>query len=225
MSADDELEEQERIDRYIANQLSQTERQQFEAKLQKESSLVMKVESTRQLMRMIQTANAEKRAQETLQKLYQQQPVVRKRLPVIFRWTMGVAAACAIMFLYLATAPADLPSIIEDDLLVVKNSDSAVISPDTSTYYLLLAGQQALRGKDYLQAASKLETVLKAKDLRSYFREAAEWALLTAYLYSDQPRRAEIVYYRLQHIDNPEYEIGILEQCKIYVQIQVRKWL
>ncbi|GAB3991965.1 hypothetical protein GCM10028807_23740 [Spirosoma daeguense] len=222
MNPDDELEEQEWIDRYIANQLSETERQQFEEKLQEDSSLVMKVESTRQLMRMIRTANAEKRAQETLRKLYQQQPAVSKRLPVVYRWMMGAAAACIIMLLYLANTKAELP-IIEDDLLVVKNADSTT-SHDSSTYHLLMAGQKALQSGNYLQAANKLEMVLKTKDMRSYFREAAEWSLLAAYLYSNQPRRAEIVYHRLRQIDNPEYEIGMLERCKIYIQIQVRKW-
>lgn len=224
MIPDDELDELDRIERYLADQLSATEKNQFEDKLHHDPSFAMKVESTRQLMRMIQTANAEKRAQDTLRKLYQQRPVIARQLPVYYRWALGAIAACLAGLLYLAFSTVQLP-IVEDDLLVVKNPSNLDKRTEATAYSRLLAGQQALKNENYLQAASHMEAVLKSNDMRSYYQEAAGWSLTVAYLYSNQPHRAETTYQQLRQIDNREYHVSWVERWKIYVQIRLRtRW-
>ena len=224
MIPDDELHEQEQIEQYLLNRLPQLEKEQIETKLRQDSSFAMKVESTRQLMRLIQTANAEKRVQDTLRHLYRQKPALVPPLSVAYRWAAGAVAACLAVFVYLTYSTVQLP-IIEDDLLVVKNSANANKPGEETVYNRLLAGQEAIKRKNYIVAENNLEAVLKTNDMRPYYREAAQWSLTVAYLYSDQPRKAEGMYQQLREIDNPEYEVGWVEQFKTYVQIQVRKWL
>ena len=224
MKEDDAITELELIERYLAEKLTGSEKEKVETKISTEPEFASKLEDLRQIKQLLRTATVQQRARTELRDIF-----LESRTPKWYSsrrlWLSTVAAAALIgVVMYFGTAPVTLPSIT-DDLLTIRNETPMVNESrgDVTTYDQLLAGQKAIENRNYLMAIDYLEKVEREKDLRSYFREAAQWYLVVAFLNSDQPKSAERYYDSLRRLDNPEYPVDWVERCKLYVQIQRRK--
>ncbi|MGV3560276.1 MAG: hypothetical protein ACO1O2_19100 [Larkinella arboricola] len=224
MIPDDEMDELDRIERYLSNQLNPQEQIQFEQQLHQNAELRTNVEHLRQVKERLRTAHIEQRARTTLQQLYRENRKRKTRLSY-FWWMGGSAlAACFAGLLYLLFVPVRF-SGPEEDLLQFRNERSVSgISADTSTVYnRLLSGQLAFQRRDYQQTITDLNVVEKTPNLRPYYREAAQWYLTAAYLYTNQPQLAEPYYHKLQQLDQPVYPVSLIERYSLYVKLQWRK--
>jgi hypothetical protein len=224
MDGENEMDELETIERYLARKLAVKEQQVVEEKIRHDPNFAMKVENLRHITRLLHTAQVEQRAKTALNSLYQQNRIRERRFLYQYRIGVGVVATCLLCLVYLALAPVNLPAIT-DDLYTVHGStlpDSESTKPK-SVYAQLQTGQKALQNENYLLAINYLEKIQQVKDLRPYFREAVQWNLVLAYIKSNQPRNAERIYQSLQQLDNPEYPVDWTERYKLYVQIQRRK--
>ncbi|GAB3926028.1 anti-sigma factor family protein [Larkinella terrae] len=226
MTSDNDMNEMDQIEAYLAGRLAPAERQQVEEKIQSDSGFSKKVESMRQVTQLLRRADIQQRTQVTLQNLYRQRRQRSRRLTYWYGSGLTTLAACLAFAFYLAFTDVHLP-VIEDDLLIVRGREmeERALTSEQSAYGSLLAGQQALKQGNYLKATNYLEKTLRFTDLRPYYREAAQWYLVLAYLYSDQPRRAEGYYQQLQTTDQPQYVVNSIDRWKVYVQIQRQKLL
>lgn len=215
------MDELDRIERYLSNQLSPHEQIQFEKQLQEDPELALNVKRLQLVSQQLRTAHIEQRAQNTLQQLYRQNRTRTIRL-TYFGWASGgLLAACLAGLIYLLFIPIQLPELGDDLLRDRAASTVDTLSSDSSSVYAqLLAGQRAYQRGAYGQAIVALERVVATPDVRPYYREAAQWYLVAAYLSDGQPQRAEQYYHNLQQLKNPVYPIGTIDRLAIYAQLQ-----
>ena len=118
MDEENEMEELETIERYLARQLTLREQQVLEDKIRNDPNYAMKVENLRQITRLLHTAQVEQRAKMALNRLYQQERARERRFFYQYRIGLGVAVSCLVGLLYLSLATVHLP-VITDDLYTV----------------------------------------------------------------------------------------------------------
>ncbi len=218
---------QQQIDRYVRGHMDSGEREAFEQELATDQALMQKVQATREALLLLRTAAVQRVALAELEKHYKGvpydipvTPLRPERTRRLAFWS--AAASCIALLLYFSLAPVHLTPI-EDDLLLIRGTETT--AGTSSIYALLLEGQEALQNKNYLGAAQRFESVLRADDLRDYYRQAAQWHLVLAYRHSGQPRKARIVMRELSDQDHQEYPIDFIERWKLYVQVYAFGWL
>lgn len=214
----EKIEEQEWIERYLRNQMTAIERTHFEAELQKDANLMIDMEQQKDAYAMMQRAFLEMQVVNTVKQLQARQ---RRRTKIIVasRYLAGLAAACITLFIYFSLSPAQFTTA-ENDFTVVRGANTTTMSPQQKIVFeQFFEGQAHIAEGQYLLAVRNFETVLQSEDIRPYFREAAQWHLIVAYLKSGDFARADHLYQRFVHCTDCEYEVGFINRLKIKCQI------
>ncbi len=124
---------------------------------------------------------------------------------------------------YFSFAPVKLPGA-ENDFNATRSPGNTVPDKQRIAFQRFFDGQAHLAEGLNLLAVQDSEQVLRATDIRPYFREAAQWHLAVAYLKSGQPRRAAHVLNALTDCIDCEYPVSTLDRWKLRWQIQWAEW-
>lgn len=212
------------IDRYISEEMDSRERMLFEAALLEDYKLASQLEEQIYMRSVLEEVFIEERLRaqiKALQKEEKTQVFVRKLLKYS-------AVACVVLvacFSFLLNSLPVFPDS-ENDFTVIRGADESVMRPDRRIVFdRFFAGQAHIAEGQYAAAVRDFELVLQEQDLRSYFREAAEWHLIVAYLKSGSLNKAGQLYQRFSNCKNCEYEVSRMNRWKIWLQIQYSRAL
>ena len=135
---------------------------------------------------------------------------------------IGGIAACLAFLLYLSFGSIQLPPT-DYDLQVMRDTDP--IQMDTVqkvAFDAFFTGQAGMAEGKFNEATQHFEQVLKATQIRPYFREAAEWHLVVSCFKSGQYVKSEKYLTQLEACDACEYEVGRVEKWKVKWQLYWR---
>lgn len=217
----DKTEEQEWIERYLNGNMSSEEIVFFENELQKDPDLILHMENLKNINQLMQEAFLQEQALTIIRQLQSDDRISKKSITV-FR-IMGMVAAASISFLaYLIFSMPQFPDS-ENDFTVVRSTNTTTMAPaQRQIFDQFFEGQAHIVEGQYVLAVHNFENVLQYNDLRPYFREAAEWHLIVAYLKSGDLSRATNLYNRFDNCLDCEYHVGSLNRWKIWWQIQIQ---
>lgn len=224
-----QLEEWEWIERYWSGQLSATEQAFFEQMMQEDDRLAQEANDLHFGVLAVNEARIEANARQTLSRL--QQAGRRRRQGLIWWGTAAgaLAAACVAFVCYLAYAPVALP-LRESDPGVLRDfwgqyradSTDQLSLRQKQTFDLFFEGQAYLAEGQPRRAAKRFERVLTVREIRPYFREAAQWHLVICYLKTARPDKARELYNQLGQTE--DYEMSRLERWKVWWHLQRLTW-
>jgi tetratricopeptide (TPR) repeat protein len=212
------------IDQYLSNEMSHQEQKLFEAAILEDYALASQLDeqiSARNLLTKIFREEHLRAEIRGFQLQERKQTLLRK----IWKYS---AAACVLIvtgsFFLLSTLPVFPDS--ENDFTVIRGADESVMRPDRKIVFdRFFAGQAHIAEGQYALAVKNFEMVLEEDDLRPYFREAAEWHLVVAYLKSGGLSQASELYDRFSNCSDCEYDVSRINRWKIWLQIQYSKAL
>lgn len=212
------------IDRYLSNEMSDPEQKHFEAAILEDYVLASQLDeqiSARNLLTKIFREEHLRAEIRGFQLQERKQTLLRK----VWRYT---AAACVLIvtgsFFLLTSLPVFPDS--ENDFTVIRGTDESIMRPDRKIVFdRFFAGQAHIAEGQYGLAVKNFEMVLEENDLRPYFREAAEWHLVVAYLKSGELSQAAELYDRFSNCSDCEYEVSRVNRWKIWLQIQYSRAL
>lgn len=207
------------MDKYLSDELSPEERVFFEAVLLEDDSLAAQLEEQIQARNMLAKIFQEERLREEIRKFGRQENrrILRRN---ILKYS---SAACLVVFLGIFFLLNSLPVFpdSENDFTVVRGADESVMRSDRRMVFdSFFSGQAHIAEGEYALAATNFEQVLQEEDLRPYFREAAEWHLLVAYLKSGKLNKANELYSKFASCTDCEYEVSSINRWKIWLQIK-----
>ncbi|SEI49811.1 hypothetical protein SAMN05216327_10243 [Dyadobacter sp. SG02] len=218
----DREEEQAWIERYALGKMPPEEMRFFENELVNDPDLTHKMNEIKTLHRVMQEAFLQEQALETLRKL-QSRSRIKRRSVTMVRYIGFAAAACVAFMAYLSFSMPRFPDS-ENDFTVVRSTNKTTMPPaQRQVFDQFFEGQAHIVEGQYVMAVKNFETVLESNDLRPYFKEAAQWHLIVAYLKSGDLSRAEILYKRFDNCLECEYHVSTLNRWKIWWQINVQK--
>lgn len=212
------------IDRYLSDEMLVEERDFFEAALLEDYQLAAQLEEQMHARNVLDVIFSEEKLRAELRTI-QTEEKRRRLLHRVWRYS---AAACIVLvgsaFFLLNSLPVFPDS--ENDFTVIRGADESVMRPDRRLVFdRFFAGQAHIAEGQYAFAVKDFELVLEEQDLRSYFREAAEWHLAVAYLKSGSLTKANELYNRFANCDKCEYEVSRINRWKIWLQIQYSRAL
>lgn len=206
------------IERFVLGQMSPSERQYLENEMIRDPILKAEVEYEQEIHQMLQEALLEQQVRQTVQRLQKRERVFSKIYSVGFSISLGIAASLALL-LYFSFSPIRF-SILENDFTIVRGVDTTAMSNQRKIVFeQFFEGQAHLAEGQYLLAVRNFETVLQSNDLRPYFKEAAQWHLVVAYLKSGDIHRADQLFQTFSNCSDCEYDVGIFNRIKIQLQI------
>lgn len=210
------------IDMYLSDELNQDERAVFEAALLDDDHLAAQMDEQIQARNLLVKIFQEERLRDDIRKFGHQE---HRRL-ILKNVLKYSSAACLVVFLGMSFLLSSLPVFpdSENDFTVVRSADESVMRADRRLVFdRFFSGQAHIAEGEYALAVANFEKVLEEEDLRSYFREAAEWHLLVAYLKSGRLNNADELYTKFANCSDCEYEVSKLNRWKIWLQIQYSK--
>ncbi len=212
------------IDRYISDEMERQERTHFEAALLEDYDLAAQLEEQVYARNLLQQVFQEEKLRGQI-KAFQKQ----EKREVLFKAVLKYTAAACLMIMttlsFLLTSMPVFPDS-ENDFTVIRGEDESIMRPDRKVVFdRFFAGQAHIAEGRYAAAVRDFEQVLEEKDLRSYFREAAEWHLIVAYLKSGSLSKANELYKQFNMCTDCEYEVSKLNRWKIWLQIQYSRAL
>lgn len=207
------------IDKYISNEMSDPEREIFEAAILEDYALAAQLEEQIYARNLLIKIFKEERLREEIKGFQRKE----KKQHIFRQFLRYSAAACILIvggaFFLLKSLPVFPDS--ENDFTVIRGADESVMRPDRKIIFdRFFAGQAHIAEGQYGLAVVNFEQVLNEKDLRSYFREAAEWHLVVAYLKSGSLQKANELFIRFNNCTDCEYEVSRINRWKIWLQIQ-----
>jgi hypothetical protein len=218
----DKVEEQAWIERYLQGNMPHEEILFFENELTKDPELTHQMEQLKNIHQLLHEAFLQEQALNTLREL-QLKERLRHKTFTFTRYVALAAAACIAFVAYLSFSMARFPDS-ENDLTVVRGANTSSMPPEQRQVFdQFFEGQAHIVEGQYVLAVRNFETVLESNDLRPYFREAAEWHLIVAYLKSGDVSRAENLYKRFDDCLECEYHVSAINRWKIWWQINVQK--
>lgn len=223
MKRPDNKEEQlEWIERYVLGKMSPDEVDYFESEAKKDPQLQKDMEDFQQTNQLIEEAFLEEGAISALKKLQSGDKQEEKSIP-LFRY-LSIAAAVSILFIaYLSISLPDFPDS-ENDFTVVRSTNSTSMLPgQRAVFDQFFEGQAHIVEGQYVLAVRNFEKVLESDDLRPYFKEAAQWHLIVAYLKSGDLSRAQQLYKQFDNCMDCEYHVSTVTRWKIWWQINWQK--
>lgn len=223
----DKQQEHEWIERYLNGQMTDDERAEVDAEMQADPTLQTEVIQLKRTHDLMNEAFLEQRAVAVLKRLQQQNRQRIQRIRLVSRSLVGVAGVGFLLLLYLSFTPVVFPNS-ENDINVTRSlaDDSSTLAvAQKRTFSQFFEGQAHLTEGQYALAVKNFEQVLRASDIRPYFREAAQWHLAVAYLKSGEPEKAERIYDQFRQCIDCEYPIKAVNRWKIWWQIKWAQWL
>ncbi len=223
MIPQDEIERQEWLEAYWKKKLSQPEVEWLENAMGDDAMLAKEVQQIGKAMKTIQDAQVEQRMRDTLQLLRKKQPKPMPQPQPFWRYALlGGMAACVAFLLYLSFGSIQLPPT-DYDLQVMRDTDPIQMDAVQKVAFdEFFAGQAGMAEGKYSEATQHFEQVLKATQIRPYFREAAEWHLVVSCFKSGQYVKAQKYLTQLEACDACEYEVSRVEMWKIKWQLYWR---
>ena len=207
------------IDRYISGEMEDQERMHFEAAILEDYDLAAQLEEQVCARNLLEKVFQEERLRGQIRAFQRQE-----KREVLFRTIVKyTAAACLIVMTGLSFLVTSMPVFpdSENDFTVIRGEDESIMRPDRKVVFdRFFAGQAHIAEGQYASAVKDFEQVLEEQDLRSYFREAAEWHLVVAYLKSGSLSKANDLYKQFNNCTDCEYEVSRLNRWKIWLQIQ-----
>lgn len=207
------------IDRYISGEMEDQERMHFEAAILEDYDLAAQLEEQVCARNLLEKVFQEERLRGQIRAFQRQE-----KREVLFRTIVKyTAAACLIIMTGLSFLVTSMPVFpdSENDFTVIRGEDESIMRPDRKVVFdRFFAGQAHIEEGQYASAVKDFEQVLEEQDLRSYFREAAEWHLVVAYLKSGSLSKANDLYKQFNNCTDCEYEVSRLNRWKIWLQIQ-----
>ncbi|MBA4850561.1 hypothetical protein [Emticicia sp. BO119] len=221
MRPTNEQEEFEWIEDYLLGKLNQKDTLFFEEELKKDIELTKKVEEIRKTLNLLKESVIQEQVLKTIKNLQNRERRLHKFSPFrIIRYAAGASMAASIIFmLYISLVSVHLPDT-ENDFNVTRGIDSTKLTPEQRTAFnSFFDGQAHLVEGSYLLAVKDFQRSLQVKNIRPYFKEAAEWHLALAYIKSNQPYKAEEIYKKFEDCTDCEYPIDKLNRWKIWWRI------
>lgn len=220
-----EKKEFEWIENFFLDKLSQEEKKIFQEKVESDKDFKIKVEEFKKTYSYLNDMHLEKIIKNkivTLQKRDRKKFFYIKRLKMAFT---SISVAASIFFVYLSTSEISFPNA-ENDFNITRGLDTSSYTIEQKyAFSTFFDGQAHLTDGLYLIAVNDFEKSLKVSTVRPYFREAAQWHLAVAYLKSGQPIKAEKIYNQLNNCSDCEYPISNLNKWKLWLKIQIFKFL
>lgn len=217
MRPTNEQEEFEWIEDYLLGKLNQRDTLFFEEELKKDIELTKKVDEIRKTLNLLKESVIQDQVLKTIKNLQNKnrRPPIFSPLRIVKYVASASIAASVILMLYLSTTNVHLPDT-ENDFNVTRGIDSTKFTPEQRIAFTsFFDGQAHLVEGSYLLAVKDFQRSLEVKNIRPYFKEAAEWHLAIAYIKSNQPYKAEAIYKRLEDCTNCEYPVDMLNRWKI----------
>ncbi len=228
MKPTNEQEEFEWIEDYLFNKLNKEEIVFFENELRINLEFAKKVEKTKKTHDLLKESFIENEVLKTIKDLQvkEREVITPNRGLKTIKYFGSFSAAAAILFgFYFSFAPIAFPDT-ENDFNITRGVDSTKFSPEQRTAFSrFFDGQAHLAEGQYLLAIKDFENSLLAKDIRPYFREAAQWHLSVAYMKSKQPQKAEKILQSFENCMACEYPVSTINRWKLWWQIQLTKYL
>ena len=221
---DNKLEEQEWIERYVLGKMAPDERLYFENEAHNDPKLRQEMKEFEHTQQLIEEALLEESALSTLRRL-QASETKKGRIIPFFRYFSVAAAVAALFVAYLSISMPDFPDS-ENDFTVVRSTNATSMPPEQKKVFdEFFEGQAHIVEGQYVMAVRNFERVLESDDLRPYFREAAQWHLIVAYLKSGDLSRAQQLYKRFDNCVDCEYQVSPVNRWKIWWQIYWQKFV
>ncbi|GAA4439289.1 hypothetical protein GCM10023091_21250 [Ravibacter arvi] len=212
------------IDQYLSDAMSCDERRHFEAAVLEDNGLAGQLEEQAVARNILHEVFTEEKLRNQIRILQRQE----RRWTIYRRVLKYAGAACVIAVSCLSFLLTSLPVFpdSENDFTVIRGADESVMRPDRRAVFdRFFAGQAHIAEGQYAAAVGDFETVLENQDLRSYFREAAEWHLVVAYLKSGSLSKADQLYRQFNECQDCEYQVSKVNRWKIWLQIQYSRAL
>jgi len=206
------------VDRYISGTMNKIEREHFEAALLDDYYLATQLEEQIQARELLDQLFLEERLRDQIREMQKND----RRKQVVQRVSRYAAAAIVLFVCTLSILINSNPVFpdSENDFTVIRGADETVILPDRKMVFdHFFAGQAHLAEGEYSLAVKNFEQVLKEEDIRPYFKEAAQWHLVLAYLKNGNLEKADSVYTQFKNCDECVYQVSDLNRFKIWLQI------
>ncbi len=212
------------IDRYISGEMESQERIHFEAALLEDYDLAAQLEEQVYARNLLERVFQEEKLRGQI-KTFQKQEKREVFFKAVLKYSVAACLLIITTFSFLLTSMPVFPDS-ENDFTVIRGEDESIMRPDRKVVFdRFFAGQAHIAEGQYAAAVRDFEQVLEEKDLRSYFREAAEWHLVVAYLKSGSLSKANDLYRQFNTCNDCEYEVSKLNRWKIWLQIQYSRAL
>ncbi len=212
------------IDRYISGEMDGQECTHFEAAVLEDYDLAAQLEEQICARNLLEKVFQEERLRGQIRAFQKQE----KKEVFVRKLVKYTAAACLVIMTGLSFMITSMPVFpdSENDFTVIRGEDESVMRPDRKVVFdRFFDGQAHIAEGQYASAVKDFEQVLGEEDLRSYFREAAEWHLIVAYLKSGNLNKANDLYKQFNNCTGCEYEVSKLNRWKIWLQIQCSRAL
>lgn len=215
-------EEKDWIESYVLGKMSQDDSRHFEDEMAHDTKLAFEHKTQQKIHLFLQQAFLEESAMDTIKKLQRQDRRKVKLIP-LYR-LLAVAASVSVLFVaYLSLSIPEFPDS-ENDFTVVRSTNASSMPPGQRIVFdQFFDGQAHIVEGQYIMAVRNFENVLEAQNLRPYFREAAQWHLILAYLKSGDISRAKNLYEHFENCLDCEYQVSPINRWKIWWQIYWQK--
>ena len=219
---DNKLEELGWIEQYVQRKMTSEESRDIENEIRNDNEFALEVEHFRQTYLRIEEAFLEESALDTIRSLQARDRKNEKTIH-IFRY-FSVAASLSLLFIaYLSLSMPEFPDS-ENDFTVVRSANATSMSANQRAVFdQFFEGQAHIVEGQYVMAVRNFEKVLESNDLRPYFREAAQWHLIVAYMKSGDISRAQQLYKNFDDCMDCEYQVSRVNRWKIWWQLNLKK--
>ncbi len=214
----------ELIEKYCNNTLSPSEILEFEELYKNDSTLAEEVEEYKKIVDLLRMSSVEKTILSTLERLENEDRALEsspiKSYKAAFFLLITTLAACVIFVLYASLSAVQLPGF-ENDLTLVRGIEKSVLNADEEKIYEnFREGQYCLTFGKYPEAVKHLKDILDSQStIRPYYKEAAEWHLIVAYLKNNQVKESKMLYEQVNDCKECVYPISSLNKIKLWWQI------
>ncbi|PLK42432.1 hypothetical protein [Emticicia sp. TH156] len=212
-----EQEEFEWIEDYLLGKLNLKDSIFFEEELKDDIELTKKVDQIRKALNLVKESVIQQEVLKTIKLLqYRNKHSSTSAYIKIRKYVTSTSIAALVVFmLYLSFGSIHLPDT-ENDFNVTRGVDSSKFTPEQrKAFSSFFDGQAHLVEGNYLLAVNDFQKSLELKNIRPYFKEAAEWHLALAYIKSNQPYKAEVIYEKFANCTDCEYPVDTLNRWKI----------
>ncbi len=212
-----EQEEFEWIEDYLLGKLNLKDSIFFEEELKDDIELTKKVDQIRKALNLVKESVIQQEVLKTIKLLqYRNKHSSTSAYIKIRKYVTSTSIAALVVFmLYFSFGSIHLPDT-ENDFNVTRGVDSSKFTPEQrKAFSSFFDGQAHLVEGNYLLAVNDFQKSLELKNIRPYFKEAAEWHLALAYIKSNQPYKAEVIYEKFANCTDCEYPVDTLNRWKI----------
>jgi hypothetical protein len=185
--------------------------------------LLKEVEEYQQIVDLLRINATENTIIDTLSKLEQEDSikanVQKKWFKAVVPYLGSLAAACVIFILYASLSSVQLPNI-ENDFMRERGPNKAVLNPIKKDMFDNFSeGHRHLMDGQFQMAVINFKEVINNGNIRPYFKEAAQWHLILAYLKNHQVLEAKVLYEQMNDCDDCVYPVGTANKIKLWWQI------